>query len=99
LIITTDLNVVSTSHQLKDALCGSAAYLNINSGLSRVATNQFLKAQNKSISLAFDIGQAFGQTPLISNYCTPATFLVPEDSQTAISHLGIDPVIFIPQIP
>jgi len=58
-----------------------------------VATNQLLKAQNKAISLAFDLGRAYERTPSISENVTPASLLAPEDSRTAISHLGIDPVI------
>ena len=95
LIITTDFDFVSVLHQLKDTLCASAVYLNIHSGLSRVATNRLLKAQNEAVSLAFDLGQAYERTPSISKTVTPspATLFGPEDSQTAISHLGIDPVI------
>ena len=58
-----------------------------------MATNRFLKAQNQAISLAFDLGRAFERNPSISNCCTPATFLGPEDSRTGISHLGLDPAI------
>ncbi len=58
-----------------------------------MATNRFLKAQNEAVSLAFDLGRAYEQTPSISDYCTPATLLGPEDARTAISSLGIDPVI------
>jgi len=58
-----------------------------------MATNRFLKAQNESVSLAFDLGRAYERTPSISDYCTPASLLGPEDSRTAISSLGVDPVI------
>ncbi len=95
IFITADLDFdfVSASHQLKDALCASVIYLNIHSGLSQVATNRFLKAQNEAISLAFDLGRAFERTPSISDHFTPVNLLAPEDSRMGISRLGLDPVI------
>jgi len=95
LIITTapDFDFISVAHQLKDALCASAVYLNVYSGISRMATNRLLKAQNEAVSLMFDLGRAFERTPSVFESFTPATLLAPEDSRTAISHLGIDPII------
>ncbi len=58
-----------------------------------MATNRLLKAQNEAVSLMFDLGRAFKRTPSVFESFTPATLLAPEDSRTAISHLGIDPII------